>query len=82
MDFDKESKKKLLSLISAGNFIIYDIRVEISLMPINGKFFDFKKNSMQILWIVSCHKCIFARLWVKVFVSQGCVHAEITVHTL
>ena len=34
---------------------------------------------MQILRIFSCNKCILVRLWVKVFVSQEWVQAEITV---
>ena len=37
----------------------------------NSKLFDFKKNFIQILWNFSCNKCIFVRLWVKVFVPQG-----------
>ena len=36
----------------------------------NGKFFGFQKNFFQILRIFSSNKCIFVRLWVKVFVSQ------------
>ena len=81
--FDKESKTKLLSLISADSFIknnLYnDFRVEISFMA-KWKTFWFQKNFIQILWIFSCIKCILVRLWVKVFVSQGWVQAEITIH--
>ena len=45
MAFDKESKRKLLSLMSADNFFKHnlDFRVEISLC-LNGKFFDFRKT--------------------------------------
>ena len=42
----------------------------------------FQKSFMQILWIFSYNKCILVRLWVKVFVSQGWVQAEVTVDTL
>ena len=41
----------------------------------------FQKNFMQILWIFSCNKFILMRLWVKVFVSQEWVQAEITVNS-
>ena len=81
--FDKESKTKLLSLISADSFIennLYnDFMVEISFMA-KWKTFWFQSNFIQILWIFSCNKCILVRLWVKVFVSQGWVQAEITIH--
>ena len=40
----------------------------------------FQKNVMQILWIFSCNKFVFMRLWVKVFVSQEWVQREITVN--
>ena len=51
---DKESKRKLLSLISADSFIknnlIYDLRVEISKWKfLNGIFFDFKKTSSRFM---------------------------------
>ena len=43
MGFDKESNRKLLSLISVDSFIknnLYDFRVEISFMP-KWKIFRF-----------------------------------------
>ena len=40
------------------------------------------KNSVQILYIFSCDKCISFGLWVDLFVPQIWVQAEITVHTL
>ena len=65
--FDKESKRKLLSLISADSFIknklyIFEFRVEISFMP-KWNFFT-KKNFIQILWFLSCNICILVRLLV------------------
>ena len=50
------------------------------LLWLNGKLFDFKKNLIQILWIFSYTKFILVRLGVKVFVSQGWVQTEITIH--
>ena len=44
------------------------------------KVLFFQKN-IQI-WIFSFDKCILVRLWVNVFISQGWIQAEITVHTL
>ena len=32
------------------------------LLCINGKNFDFKKNSIQILSIFSCNKCVVMKL--------------------
>ena len=71
--FDKESKTKLLPLISADSFIknnlLYNgFRVRIFFMP-KWKNFCFPNNFMQILWIFNCNKCILVRLWVKVFIS-------------
>ena len=43
------------------------------LLCINGKIFDSKKTPFR---------CILVRLWVKVFVSQGWLQAEIAVPTL
>ena len=79
-----ESKTKLLSLIEADSFISFndlynDFGVEISFMA-KWKTFSFQENFIQILWIFSCNKCILLKLWVKVFVSQGWVQAEITIH--
>ena len=87
LTFGKESKRKLLSLIPADSFIknnyqcIYDFRVEISIMP-KWKIFRFQKNYLQILWVFSCNGWILVRLWVKVFVSQGWVQAEVTVNLI
>ena len=71
--FDKECKIKLLSLISAGscikNNLHNDFRVKISFMARD-----------LIVWIFSCNKCILVTMSVKVFVSQGWVKAEITIH--
>ena len=36
------------------------------LLYLNGKLFDFKKTSFQILWIFICNKCTFVRLWSKI----------------
>ena len=81
----KESKRKLLTLTSADSFIkndnVYDFRVEISIMP-KWKIFWFQKNPIHILWIFNCYGYILVGLWVKVFISQGWVQAEITVHAL
>ena len=48
--FDKESKRKLLSHISADSFIknniAYNFRIEF-LLCLNRKFFDFKKTSLR-----------------------------------
>ena len=52
------------------------------LLCLNGKLSEFKKNSIQILWIFSCNTCILVRLWVKVFVLQGWVLEKIAVNTL
>ena len=41
----------------------------------------FQKNFIQILWIFSCNKFILMRLWVKMFVSQEWVQAEITTNS-
>ena len=80
--FDEESKRKLLSHISADIFIknniAYNFRVEISFIS-KWKIFWFRKNFIQILWIFSCNKCILVGLWVKVFVSREWVQEEITV---
>ena len=43
--------------------------------------FDFKKTPFRY-YVLCCNKCLTVRLWVKVFVSQGWVQAEITVQTL
>ena len=51
------------------------------LLCINGKTSDIKKNFIQIC-IFSCSKCILMTLFVKVFVSQGYMEAEIIVQTL
>ena len=40
---------------------------------LNRKLFNLKKTS-------SCNKCILVRLWVNVFVSEGWVQGEITIH--
>ena len=42
---------------------------------------EFQKNFIQILWIFSCNKFILMRLWVKMFVSQEWVQAEITINS-
>ena len=52
------------------------------LLCLNEKLSEFKKNSIQILWIFSCNTCILVRLWVKVFVLQGWVLEKIAVNTL
>ena len=64
--------------ISADSFVKYkiacDFRVEIMSKWIS-------KNFIWILWIFKkCKKCILVRFWVKVFVSQDRVQAEITVN--
>ena len=63
--FDKESKRKLLSHISADSFIknniAYSFRVEISFMS-KWKTFWFQKNFIQILWIFSSNKSTLVRL--------------------
>ena len=80
LDFDKESKRKLLSLISAGSFI-NDLRVQIFFMP-KWKIFWFQKTFIKISWIFSCNKCIIVRLWLKLFISHGWMQTEITVHNI
>ena len=51
------------------------------LLWLNGKLFDFKKTSFRYCgFSVIYIKCILVRLWVKVFVSQGWVEAEITIN--
>ena len=63
------------------NNLMNNFRVEIYLMP-KWKIFWFQKNFIQTLWIFRCNICILVRLCVEVFVLQGLVQAEITVHTL
>ena len=82
----KESYNPLLykfyNIISfIKNNLMNNFRVEISLMP-KWKMFCFQKNFIQTLWIFRCNICILVRLCVEVFVLQGLVQAEITVHTL
>ena len=52
-------------------------------MPLGMKLClnGFQKNFMQALWILSCNKFILMRFWVKGFVSQEWVQAEITVNS-
>ena len=40
---------------------------------LNRKLFNLKKTS-------SCNKYVLVRLWVNVFVSEGWVQGEITIH--
>ena len=65
--FEKESKRKLLSLISADNFIknnkVYITLGLRFLLCLNEKLFDFFKKYIQILWILNCTRCILVRLW-------------------
>ena len=52
------------------------------LLCLNEKILDLKSNSVGILRIFSSNKCILVRLWVKKFVSQRWLQAEITTQTL
>ena len=67
---------------SAGSFIENNLnnefKVEISLMA-KWKIFWFQKTAFQYYWFLVAIN-VFLWDWVKVFVSQGWVQAEITIH--
>ena len=84
--FDKESKRKLLSLISSRDSFLKN---NLYIWPLSWNFFyTFMENFLiskklhsdvmdsQLQYMYSW------RLWVKVFISQGWVQAEITEHTV
>ena len=72
MAFHKVSERKLLTLTSADSFVKNN----------NVYEFQISKNPIQILWFFNYNRHILVILWVRVFVSQGWIQAEVAVNTL